>query len=101
MKKEHIFCLYKELSRLSDKRRSQGKRHKIELIVMLIILSIMNGYNGFHAIDDFVKKYHNDLLIIFKVKRLPSYSTMRRGISKINFDELNNIFEKWTRTYVK
>jgi len=103
MKKETIFCIYKELSTLSDNRRNQGKRHKIELIFMLVILSIMNGYNGFHAIDDFVKKHSNELISIFKVdkNRLPSYSTIRRNISKINFDELNNIFEKWTRKNIE
>jgi len=101
--KKDVFCLYQELSTLTDKRRNQGKRHKLELIIMLVILSIMNGYHGFHAIDDFVKKHSKELIIIFKInkKRLPSYSTIRRNISKIEFDELNLIFEKWTKIKIK
>jgi predicted transposase YbfD/YdcC len=102
MKKEEVFCLYQELATLSDNRRVQGKRHKIELIVTVVILSIMNGFNGFHAIDDFVKKHANELISIFNVNknRLPSYSTIRRNIGRIDFDELNNIFENWTKKHI-
>lgn len=98
IKKREIFDLYNELSNLSDTRREEGKRHKIEFVVMIVILSIMSGYNGYRATGDFIKKNSEELIELFKPKkkRLPSFSTVRRVMSNINFEELNKIFEKWS-----
>jgi len=49
MKNEKIFNIYEELSKLSDVRRNQGKRHKIEFVIIIVILSIMSGQNGYRA----------------------------------------------------
>jgi hypothetical protein len=102
MTQKNICSLYQELACLSDERRLQGKRHSIELIVMISILSIMNGYAKFRAIGDFAKRYSSELIELFKPQknRLPSYSTIRRAIKDIDFDELNNIFEKWTKNNI-
>src|SRR3989338_5363610 len=77
--KEDVFDLYKELLKLSDLRREQGKRHSLELIVILVTLAIMSGYDGYRAIGDFIKRNDKELISIFKPKknRLPSYSTIR------------------------
>ena len=103
IKKEGIFNLYKELSNLSDARREQGKRHKIELIVILVILAIISGYQGYHAIGDFIQRNKKELISYFKPEkgRLPSFSTVRRVMNDINFDELCKIFEKWSRNYIE
>ena len=103
IKKREIFDLYNELSNLSDTRRNQGKRHKIEFVVMIVILSIMGGYNGYRATGDFIKKNSEELIKLFKPKknRLPSFDTVRKVMSNINFEELNNIFEKWTKDHIE
>lgn len=101
--KENLFDLYEELSNLSDARRNQGKRHKIEFVVMIVILSIMSGYNGYRATGDFIKKNSTDLIKLFKPKkkRLPSFSTIRRVMNEINFTELCDIFEKWAKAHIE
>lgn len=101
--KEDVFDLYKELSGLSDARRLQGKRHSIELVVILVILAIMSGYDGYHAIGDFIKRNNKELVSIFNPKknRLPSYSTIRRVMNQIDFEELCHIFEKWAKKYIE
>ena len=66
MKTKNAFNLYKELSNLFDVRRSQGKRHKIELVLIIVILAIMNGYDNYHAIDDFIKTNSKELISIFQ-----------------------------------
>ena len=102
-KKNATLNLYKELSKLSDVRRDQGKRHKIELAVMIVILAIMNGYDSFRAIGDFTERNRYDLISVFNPKkdRLPSFWTVRRVMNKIDFDELCSLFEKWTKHNIK
>jgi len=101
-KKKKVFDLYKKLSQLTDIRREQGKRHSIELIVIIVILGIMNSYDGYRAIGDFITRNREKLISTFKPKknRLPSYSTIRRVMSKIDFDELCNIFEEWANNNI-
>ena len=96
-KKKNMFDLYKELSHLTDNRRKQGKRHPVDLVVILVILGIMNGYDGYRAIGDFIVRNREELICIFKPKEdnLPSYSTIRRVMGKTDFNELCSIFEKW------
>jgi len=96
-KKKEVFNLYNKLSQLTDRRRGQGKRHSIELVVILVILGIMNGYDGYRAIGDFVVRNRGELISVFKPKddRLPSFSTIRRVMGKIDFEELCKIFEEW------
>lgn len=103
IKREGIFNLYEELSKLSDVRRDEGKRHKIELIVILVILAIMSGYHGFRATGDFIIRNKKEIITFFKPKknRLPSFSTIRRVMNNINFDELCEIFEKWAKNYIE
>ena len=103
IKKESIFNLYKELSKLTDVCRDEGKRHKIDLIVILVILAIISGYQGYRAIGDFIKRNEKEITSFFKPKknRLPSFSTIRRVMSKIDFNELCEIFEKWSKNYIE
>jgi len=98
MEEKEVFCLYQELSQLTDRRRDQGKRHPIELVVTIIILAVMNNFNGLRSAADFVKRYSLDLIDLFKPNknRLPSYSTIQRTLNYVDFDELNKIFFKWT-----
>lgn len=103
IKKEGVFNLYEELSKLSDIRRNEGKRHKIELVVLLVILAIISGYQGYRATGDFIKRNKKELISYFKPEkgRLPSFSTIRRVMNNINFNELCVIFEKWSKNYIE
>jgi len=102
MAKKNVFDLYNKLSQLTDKRRGEGKRHPIELVIIIVILGIMNGYDGYRAIGDFTVRNRKELVSTFKPKKdkLPSYSTIRRVMSEINFDELCEIFEEWARNNI-
>jgi len=97
VKKRKMFDLYGKLSQLADVRRGQGKRHRVELVVIIVILGIMNGYDGYHAVGDFTIRNRDELISIFKPKknRLPSFSTVRRVMGMVDFDELCTIFEEW------
>jgi predicted transposase YbfD/YdcC len=103
VKQKNMFDLYSKLSQLTDIRRGQGKRHPIELVVIIVILGIMNGYDGYRSIGDFVENNREELLSIFKPNksRLPSFSTIRRVMGKTDFDELCGIFEEWVKSNIE
>lgn len=66
-------------------------------------MAIMSGYHSQRAIGDFIKKHWRTLISFFnqRKKRMPSYQTIGRVMSRIDFKELSNIFYNWSKNYVK
>lgn len=73
-------ALIDAFAELPDKRRTAGLRHQQALCLALFTLAVAAGNQGFLAIGDWLKSYHQPLLQLFNPKhnRLPSYSTIRR-----------------------
>jgi predicted transposase YbfD/YdcC len=71
---------------LEDCRRRAGMRHQQSLCLALFPLAVAAGNRGFIAIGDWLKAYHDELLELFKPEktRLPSYSTIRRTLLRID-----------------
>ncbi|WP_254566518.1 transposase family protein [Oscillatoria sp. HE19RPO] len=71
---------------LEDCRRQAGTRHKQSLCLALFTLGVAAGNRGFIAIGDWIKAYSDELIELFNLekKRLPSYSTIRRTLLRID-----------------
>jgi DDE_Tnp_1-associated len=84
-------------SGMSDHRRKQGRRHSLQLCLALFTLAVVAGNHGFLAIGDWLKSYTEELKELFEVKRIPSYSTIRRALLGLDYEEysyrLANFFE--------
>lgn len=72
---------------LPDCRRKQGRRHSIPLCLALFTLAVVAGNQGFLAIGDWLKSYKQQLKALFCVERIPSYSTIRRTILSLDYEE--------------
>ncbi|NET37590.1 MAG: transposase family protein [Cyanothece sp. SIO1E1] len=72
---------------LPDTRCSAGQRHAQALCLALFTLAVAAGNQGFLAIGDWLKSYHDELLALFAPPkgRLPSYSTIRRTLLRIEY----------------
>jgi DDE_Tnp_1-associated len=72
---------------LPDTRRTAGQRHTQSLCLALFTLAVAAGNRGFIAIGDWVKAYHDELVVLFKPPkdRLPSYSTIRRALLRTEY----------------
>ena len=72
---------------LPDTRRTAGQRHTQALCLALFTLAVVAGNRGFLAIGDWVKAYHDELVVIFAPPkgRLPSYSTIRRTLLRVEY----------------
>ena len=75
-----LFNLIEKLKKVKDFRRSQGKRHPLDLVLIIIILGIMVGATNYKELKQFVK--HNSQSLIKELNivenRLPSYATIRQ-----------------------
>ncbi|MGG6238343.1 transposase family protein [Nodosilinea sp. AN01ver1] len=74
---------------LPDVRKASGKRHHTALCLALFTLAVTAGKRGFLAIDDWLKCYRRDLIALFNPpkSRLPSYSTIRRVLLKLDYEQ--------------
>lgn len=74
---------------LCDTRRTAGQRHQQALCLALFTLAVAAGNRGFLAIGDWLKAYHDELVALFHPPkdRLPSYSTIRRALLRLDYRE--------------
>lgn len=80
-------AILKVFSDFPDVRRGQGKRHSIPLCLAIFTLAVVGGNQGFLAIGDWIESYSEQLKQLFNVNRLPSYSTIRRVLLKISYED--------------
>jgi hypothetical protein len=87
---------------IPDKRRRAGQRHDQTFVLLIVLMSVMSGYNGYRAIGDFIKRNRKDLLKFLKPHkdRLPSFDTVRRVVQNIDFKDFSKQFHKWAMQYV-
>jgi len=76
-------------SGIADHRSNSGKRHQIALCLALFTLAIVAGNQGFLAIGDWLKSYERELIELFNPPkhRLPSYSTIRRVLLTLDYEQ--------------
>ena len=56
---QNLYTIFKEIT---DFRRRQGLIHELSIILIIITMAIMSGYNGQRAMGDFVEKHKEDLI---------------------------------------
>lgn len=76
--------------------RSQP-RYALSVVLLLVIMGTMSGCLGYRALEDFVERHQKVLLELMELpqKRLPSYSTIRRVMVRIDFHALTEAFNAW------
>ncbi len=94
--------LIEALAKIEDPRRKAGQRYPLTSMLLIIIMSIMSGRNGFREISKYAKANKEFFLDLFPKKRtqLPSHVTFREIIRSINFNEVLVIFETWALSYI-
>ncbi len=101
MMEENI--LINNLNSLEDKRRGQGKRHPLSMLILIAIMATMSGYHSYGALADFIKTNKDDLIAVFEPKkdRLPSFQTIRRAFIVMDFEDFSIKFYEWASTKVE
>lgn len=85
------------LEQIPDKRRAEGKRHPLSLILILTLMTIMSQGYTLRSIEAFVKRHRDDLIncLCISKNRLPSLATIRRALMIVDFNELAEALKRW------
>jgi len=99
-REQDLICLLKTLK---DHRRKEGKRHPLEIVLLIIIMAIMAGSKSERAISRFAKNNKQALIKALKIarKEIPSRSVIQGIIQQTDFSKLQNIFYGWALKIVK
>lgn len=93
--------LIEELKTIRDFRSRKGRRYELWLILLLIVMGTLSGFEGYAALEDFGVRHYSALCeaLGLTVKRLPSDTTFRRILESLSFQVLNAHFERWAMQY--
>lgn len=72
-------------------------RYPLWVILLLVIMGTMSGCQGYRALEDFVERHQSSLIELLELpyKRLPSFSTLRRIMVRLDFVALTVAFNAW------
>jgi len=89
------------LSSVEDPRSKYGRRHSLENMLIMCIMAMMSGYNGYREIGRFLKKHQKEIRqSLCFYHQVPSYVTIRDVMQRIDFDKLSKSFNRWAEQYV-
>jgi hypothetical protein len=91
------------LKQIPDYRKAQGKRHALWLVMMLVLLGTLCGYRGYRPWADFSQYHWQSLweLLEFPANtRIPSYSTFRRVLQRVEFEPILGLFHRWSQMFI-
>jgi len=89
------------LKQIPDHRDPHGLRHPLWLVLLIIIMGMMSGYWGYRQLGRFVERHRRELIKRLQIPqaRVPSYSAIRRVMVDLDYEELQLIFNKWSKEY--
>ena len=89
--------LITSLQEIKDFRASRGRRYPLWLILLLIVMGTISGCRSYYALEDFGARHYRAVSeqLGLEVTRLPSDTTFRRILQKLDFETLAQQFEQW------
>ena len=86
---------------LEDYRRAQGKKHSLEMIITIALMSVMSGFTSIRSMGIFAQTHKKALCDLFKLKgkkrRIPSEKTIWRALTKVDFKNFTKVFYNWAK----
>jgi len=91
--------------KVKDPRREQGRRHRIHVVLSISAAAILCGMTGYKAISDWAKSLTQKARARFGCRRhdkkyiVPSESTIRDVLVRVDPEELDRALQKWNEVY--
>lgn len=94
--------LIEHLKTVPDFRSARGRRYPLWVVLLLLILGIMSQCQGYSALETFASRHKGALLqaLALSGTRLPSDSTFRLIVQRLDYDKLLRVFNEWAQQYV-
>ena len=105
LKAEQMKSLPYFFTDITDPRRAQGRQHRIEVVLSLATAAILCGMRGYSAIYDWANALTTRARQRFgcrcrnKKCAIPSMSTIRNVLIRVDPTQLDNALQKWNEEY--
>jgi hypothetical protein len=102
---QHMKSLPYFFKGITDPRRAQGRRHRIEVVLSIAAAAILCGMCGYKAISDWAKSLSPKARARFGCRRLnnkyiiPSESIIRDVLIRFDPMELDQALQRWNEHY--
>ena len=92
--------LIQSLQKIKDFRTSRGRRYPLWLILLLVVMGTLSGCRSYYALEDFGVRHYEAVSeqLGLTSNRLPSDTTFRRILQKLDFQALAQQFEQWVNS---
>ena len=73
-------------------------------MLILVLLGTLCGYRGYRPLADFSQLHWQSLCELLELPaktRIPSYSTLRRVLQRVDFEPLVGLFNAWSRKFIQ
>jgi hypothetical protein len=89
--------LIEAFQQIPEYRKARGKRHPLWVLLLLVVMGMLAGYDGYRPLQAFAQEHQGALcqLLGWEEKVVPSYSTFRRMMMALDFHELSDCVERW------
>ncbi len=89
--------LITSLQEIRDFRASRGRRYPLWLILLLVVMGTISGCRSYYALEDFGTRHYGAVSeqLGLTLTRLPSDTTFRRILEKLDFQALAQQFGQW------
>ena len=95
--------LIESLQNIRDFRAVHGRRYPLWLILLLVIMGTISGCQSYYALEEFGARHCAALCekLGLTLNRLPSDTTFRRVLQKLDFALLAQQFEEWAKDNIE
>jgi len=76
-------------------------RTPVWVVLLLVVMGTMSGCTGYRPLADFVARHQTALLSVLALprQRLPSLSTLRRLLVRVDFASFTPAFKAWAQEH--
>jgi predicted transposase YbfD/YdcC len=99
--KNKNISVFSEFSSVPDPRDIRGKRYKLIDLLVMVIYGILNGYDDFENLADFLKQNQSYFKNLLLVEKTPSHDCLSDLFAAINPEKFMEIFVKWITSIVE
>ncbi len=102
---QHMKSLPYFFKDVTDPRRAQGRRHRIEVVLSIAAAAILCGMCGYRAISDWTQGLSQNARARFRCRYrnkkyiIPSESIIRDVLIRVDPVELDQALQKWNEEY--
>ena len=100
-KKRERINLFNTFEILIDPRDNRGKRFILIDLLIMVIYGILNGYDDFDNLADFLKQRESYFINLLLIEKTPSHDCLSDLFALINPKEFMDIFVKWVSEIVE